>query len=221
MAAPGKPKVAESVMEANRPASHAVASAPAGRGAAEPGVDSPVRPAPKAVNEKPAPKAPAAEPESPLAGPVVAVEAPAVNTKPEAPAPKPAAPATKAEPRPQPKAVATEEKAAAKDVAPKPPAPPALDLAALEKRLRETSAIGVFTKLTLKNQVDDLLARFRGHYEGKARTTLAQLRQAYESLILKVVSLLQDGDPSLARAIVDSREAIWSILSDREKFFRL
>jgi len=39
----------------------------------------------------------------------------------------------------------------------KPAATPALDLKSLEKRLRETTAIGVFTKLALKNQVDDLL----------------------------------------------------------------
>jgi len=93
-----------------------------------------------------------------------------------------------------------------------------LDIASLEKRLKETSAIGVFTKLTLKNQVDDLLNRFRAHYEGRVRTTLAMLRQPYDMLILKVLSLLQDSDPSLARAVAESREAIWGILSDPDKF---
>ena len=33
-----------------------------------------------------------------------------------------------------------------------------LDLKALEQRLRNTKAIGILTKITLKNQVDDLLA---------------------------------------------------------------
>jgi hypothetical protein len=132
-----------------------------------------------------------------------------------------------------PKAVASAEPARRKEPAPPvtPPAakaappppvakpgPPPLDLAALEKRLRETSAIGVFTKLTLKNQVDELLGRFRAHYEGRVQTTLAQLRQPYDTLILKVLSLLQDSDPSLAKAIADSREAIWGILSDPVRF---
>ena len=36
-------------------------------------------------------------------------------------------------------------------------ASPPLDLTTLESRLKETKAIGVFTKITLKNQVDDLL----------------------------------------------------------------
>jgi len=36
--------------------------------------------------------------------------------------------------------------------------------------------------------------------------------------VLKVLSLLQDNDPSLAAAIVASRETIWRILSDPAKF---
>lgn len=100
----------------------------------------------------------------------------------------------------------------------KPPAPPPLDLTSLEKRLRETDAIGVLTKLTLKNQVDDLLDRFQAHYEGKNKSTLRELRQPFDLLILKVLSLLQDRDSSLASAILASREAIWSMLSDPAKF---
>ena len=102
----------------------------------------------------------------------------------------------------------------------KPGAPP-LDLTALETRLKETKAIGVFTKITLKNQVDDLLNQFRAYYQGRIKTTLAELRQSYDMLLLKVLSLLQDGDPSLARVVVASREAIWSILADPAKFATL
>jgi hypothetical protein len=98
---------------------------------------------------------------------------------------------------------------------------PPLDLTSLKTRLKETKAIGVFTKITLKNQVDDLLNQFRAYYQGRAKTTLAELRQPYESLILKVLALLQDGDPELARAIVASREAIWGILADPAKFATL
>jgi hypothetical protein len=87
----------------------------------------------------------------------------------------------------------------------------ALDLASLEQRLRDTHAIGVFTKLSLKNQVDDLLDEFRA----------AELRQRYDLLLLKVLTLLQDSDPPLASAISASREAIWGILTDREKFQKI
>jgi hypothetical protein len=96
--------------------------------------------------------------------------------------------------------------------------PSALDLESLTQRLRETKAIGVFTKLTLKNQVDDLLAEFRGVYRGDADVPIAELRQRYELLLLNVLTLLQDSDRQLAEAITASREAIWGILADPERF---
>ena len=99
-----------------------------------------------------------------------------------------------------------------------PAAAPTLDIAALTSRLRDTDAIGVFTKLALKNQVDDLLKQFRAYYQSGLKTGLAALRQPDDMLILKVLALIQDGDPPLARMITASREAIWEILSDREKF---
>jgi len=96
--------------------------------------------------------------------------------------------------------------------------PPPLDLDFLEKSLRKTSAIGVFTKLALKNQVDDLLDKFRAFYQGRSNVSLSQLRQNYEMLIMKVLALLQDRDPTLARDILDSREAIWKVLADPAQF---
>jgi len=95
---------------------------------------------------------------------------------------------------------------------------PTLDLNALEQRLRDTHAIGVFTKLSLKNQVDDLLAQFKAFHQGRSQLTLAQLRQKYEVLLLKVISLLQDDDPALASAVSSSREALWNVLTDPKKF---
>ena len=102
-----------------------------------------------------------------------------------------------------------------------PAAPPALDLKALKEQLKETKAIGVMTKLTLKNQVDDLLQQFRDFYQGKAKVTMAQLRRSYDLLLMKVLSLLQDADQKLASAIVASREAIWGLLADPKKFATL
>jgi hypothetical protein len=103
----------------------------------------------------------------------------------------------------------------------KPPAAPPLDLTSLEQRLRDTRAIGVFTKLSLKNQVDDLLAVFRAYHAGRSAVQLPDLRQRYDLLLLKVLSLLQNGDPPLATAVSSSREAIWGILIDPKQFARL
>lgn len=99
--------------------------------------------------------------------------------------------------------------------------PATLNLTSLEQRLRDTHAIGVFTKLSLKNQVDDLLAQFRNFYAGKSQLTLTELRRSYELLLMKVVTLLQDDDPGLATAVGSSREAIWAILSNRTSFNNL
>lgn len=136
----------------------------------------------------------------------------AIPAKPAAPvAAKPAAPvAAKA-------AAPIAAKPAAPVVAP-PAAPAPLDLASLERQLRETRAIGALTKIAIKNQVDDLLGQFRAFYEGRLKTTLAELRRPYDLLVLKMLALLQDADPTLARSIHQSREAIWGILSDRNKF---
>jgi len=95
---------------------------------------------------------------------------------------------------------------------------PPLDLTSLEKRLKDTQAIGELAKMSLKNEVTDLVNQFREFHEGKLKTTLAELRRPYDLLMLKVLSLLRDADPPLAAAIVASREAIWAILADPKKF---
>jgi hypothetical protein len=164
------------------------------------------------------------------ASPVEPIRPAAPTALPRPPSPqvatrtRPAAQAAQAVPAKPPAAVTSAKaatppvpKAAAAPVAPKPAAPP-LDLTSLETRLRETKAIGVFTKISLKNQVDDLLVKFRAYHKRQAALSLAELRQSYDMLLLKVLSLLQDSDPSLARDIVASRAAIWSILADPEKF---
>ncbi len=188
----------------------------------------PVAPKPEAVASQPATSPHATKPSTaPTPQPVPAVtpapvaptgalraedKAGAPGTKIPAPATKPPAPpaTTAAKPLPPPAATTSS-----------PVASPTLDLAALKEQLKETKAIGVFTKLTLKNQVDDLLQQFRDYYQGKAKITMAQLRRAYDVLLMKVLSLLQDTDQKLAAAIVSSREAIWSLLADPKKFATL
>jgi hypothetical protein len=115
----------------------------------------------------------------------------------------------------------TKQTAAAVPPSNKPATQPTLNLADLEQRLRDTHAIGVFTKLSLKNQVDDLLNELRTLYKSPDKRPSPELRQRYDLLLLKVLSLLQDSDPSLAAAISSSREAIWGILSDPEKFSKI
>ncbi|MGZ5584490.1 MAG: hypothetical protein ACXWF2_15420 [Usitatibacter sp.] len=137
------------------------------------------------------------------------------------PLPTTAAPATSAPVANPPAPVAAKPPA---PVAAKPPAPiaakpaaPPLDLRSLEERLKDTAAIGMLTKLSLKNQVDDLIARFKAFHDGQRPPTLTELRPAYELLLMKVLSLLQDHDTKLANDINASRDAIWGVLTDRQK----
>jgi len=158
----------------------------------------------------PVAKAPASQPKGTATPP--ASKAPPAKT-PAPTAQKP--PVTKAQPAP-----------AAGRSAPAAPLRPGaagqtLNLEALKTQLKETKAIGIFTKLTLKNQVDDLLDKFREHHSGKPTPTIAELRRSYDLLMMKVLSLLQDHDQRLASAIVSSREAIWGLLADPRKFATL
>jgi hypothetical protein len=127
------------------------------------------------------------------------------TTAPVAKAPVAKAPATKAQPAPAPRTAA---------VAP-------LDLEALKTQLKQTKAIGLMTKLSLKNQVDDLLDKFKAHHSGKQTPTMTELRRSYDLLMMKVLSLLQDHDQKLASDIVSSRERIWGLLADPRAFAAL
>jgi hypothetical protein len=183
--------------------------------------------------QAPSPAAKTASPATaPSPAPTKDVEAKVSPAKPAAtPKPSPAPAAKVATAKSNPPAATTKATPSASTVPastvppatvpPAAPKSPPLDLESLKSQLKATKAIGVMTKLTLKNQVDDLLDRFRGFYAGRGKDTMPELRQAYDLLLLKVLSLLQDRDQMLASKIVSSREAIWGLLADRQKFAAL
>ena len=157
-----------------------------------------------------------------MPAPIAPAPAPALTP---APAPTPAPVPEIVAPKPPPVLLATPIAPALETVPETPPAPVAtlppvapLDFTSLGTRLRETKTIGVLTKLAVKNQADDLLDKFRAYHQRQGTATLPELRHSYDMLLLKVLSLLQDGDPPLAQDIVESRAAIWDILADPRKF---
>lgn len=179
---------------------------PAEGGARRPGAAPAASPKVEAARTVPAP------PASPAKAPPAPAKAASEATAPARPAPVSPSPA-----RPAPAAPAPAASAKPAPAQPRPAAAP-LDLDSLEQKLRQTDAIGVMTKLSIKNQVDDLVAQFRAYHDGRRPPTLQQLRSPFELLLMKLMSLLQDKDPPLAKALHESREAIWSLLSDRDKF---
>jgi hypothetical protein len=185
----------------------------------------PLAPLPETAPDRPVIAEALTAPPTPSAAAVPKAKTPAVSAAPAVPAaPKSSAadkPVVKAPPK-------TPAPVAHAPPSPKPQsAPPVraetptLGLDALEQRLKDTDAIGIFTKITLKNQVDDLLKQFKAHHHGNSKTPIAQLRQGYDQLLLNVNDLLKNGDPSLARQIMASREAIWNVLTDPVKFAKL
>ena len=170
-------------------------------------------PKPDAKQEAPAAIEPAATP-----APIARVQRP-TRAAPSARAPaKVASASPPTEPARKPESVAPAPAPVPAQAVAKPPAAPSLDVKALESRLKDTRAIGLFTKIALKNQVDDLLGQFRDFYLGRNQTSLPELRRRYDQLVLKVLALLQDSDAPLAHEIVASRESLWSLLADRATF---
>ena len=94
----------------------------------------------------------------------------------------------------------------------------ALDFSSLATRLRKTKAIDLRTKVAVKHESDDLLEQARAYHAQTGEMTLGELRRSYDSLFYKLHSLLEDGDPPLARDIDRSRAAIWELLADPRKF---
>jgi hypothetical protein len=198
------------------PATHA-ASPPTAVAPVSPKTASPVAVNPALEHQAPpAESTPSADPAKPPPTGVASKPAPAVvPTKPstaDVNKNRPSASAS-APIKPPPAAVAAAPSAPAASAS-----KPQLDFKAMEQRLRDTSAIGVFTKLSIKNQVDDLLKAFRGYHAGRVPPSLDELHQRYDGLLLKVVTLVQDDDATLASSISASRGAIWERLSNKESF---
>jgi type IV secretory pathway VirB10-like protein len=151
------------------------------------------------------------------------------TTPPEAPAPPPAEPSAQI---PEPAAPPAAAPVPAPVPAPAPlslpeahapdaaPAQARISLEELGARIKATPAIGTFSKLALKNDIDDLVDDLRGyheHHEGD----LDDLHQRYEALVLKLLALLEDDEPELALALARSRNDIWSRLVNPVEFAKL
>jgi len=92
-----------------------------------------------------------------------------------------------------------------------PPAPKT-DLAILTKRLKNTDAIGVFTKLAIRSDIMDLKEEIES-YRQKAvlQAKLKDARAKFDGLLLKIVALLE-ADPDLSSDLYSARESIWKSL---------
>lgn len=95
------------------------------------------------------------------------------------------------------------------------------DIDVLIDRMKQTEAIGVISKLSLKNQVDDLLEKAeeikKKEPDSDISAQKSALREDFEGLILKTVTLLTKGeDFSLAEDIYLAREELWKSIMENK-----
>ena len=95
------------------------------------------------------------------------------------------------------------------------------DLDSIINRVTSSKAIGFFTKLSLKNDIDRFLADVKKYHDGKGGLTLDQLREHYDALVHNLVTLVQDKDDELVKTIDDGRDKLWTLLADEKKFATL
>ena len=93
-----------------------------------------------------------------------------------------------------------------------------MDLDGLEARLRKTKAIGLFTKLELKSQVQDLLEDVEDYHQSRNSISLSQLEEHFNLLVMKLLVLLEGEDPQLHHDIARARPALWTTLADPAHF---
>jgi hypothetical protein len=96
-----------------------------------------------------------------------------------------------------------------------------VDLSMLTIALTNTKAVGVFTKLRLKKDINKLLARFDDWHNGKSKFTLDQLEEQYNLLLMKIAALIHDKDLALHQKLCNAWAEIWLDLKDPEKFSQM
>jgi len=147
--------------------------------------------------------------------------APEEPERPSAPPERDAPPPPREPPEPKPPSpVPGPEDTSVPETGPAPPGPPPIDVDELVDRLKDTDAIGLFTKLRLKNELDDLTDALEDHFReaGGSPPPPPRLRERYDLLVMKVLAVLEDGDPELSHDLYRSRHLLWRMLADPGRY---
>lgn len=88
----------------------------------------------------------------------------------------------------------------------------AVDIEVLTERLKNSDAIGMFTKLAIRNDIVDIIDQIEEYREKELlNEKIGEIRASFDGLLLKIVALLEE-DPVLSRDLYVSRESIWNSL---------
>lgn len=95
------------------------------------------------------------------------------------------------------------------------------DLDSIISKVTSSKALGFFTKLSLKKDIDAFLDNVKNYHEGRSELTLDQLHERYDALVHNLITLIQEKDEDLLKSIDDGRDKLWALLSDEKKFATL
>lgn len=95
-----------------------------------------------------------------------------------------------------------------------------LDLNDLTQRITDTKAVGLFSKLSLKKDVDKLEKDLRDYHAGGGSQTLDALKERYDLMVHNLLVMVQDKDSRLADDIVAARDPLWERLADVDEFIK-
>ena len=95
------------------------------------------------------------------------------------------------------------------------------DLNRIINRVTSSKALGFFTKLSLKRDIDRLLDDIKRYHGGKGDSTLDELHERYDALVHNLLILVQDKDEELVKSIDEGRDKLWAMLADEKKFATL
>ena len=93
-----------------------------------------------------------------------------------------------------------------------------VDLEILADMLARTTAVSLFTKLSLKKDINKVLARMEEYHAGQGKFSLEQLEEQYNLLLMKIAAHLQDKDLKTHRHLCNAWLVIWEDLKNPERF---
>jgi len=87
-----------------------------------------------------------------------------------------------------------------------------INMDVLIERLKQTPAIGVFTKLAIRGDILDLKDEIQTYKQkSMLQSKLDDIRARFDGLLIKIMALLQ-ADPALSKDLYTARESIWKSL---------
>lgn len=85
----------------------------------------------------------------------------------------------------------------------------AISIEAMQKMLRRAEGIGLWTKIKLERRINRFTEDFYWYHKGANGKSLLQMRERFNALHSRVVTLLQARNPGMSKQFSDARDVLW------------